>query len=230
MEIQQILMLLIYTFVFSYIFNVRWGVEQTGSKIQFALILYIGLIAHGMIAEVLNAAPNIIFNNSNYVKKVIFPLEILPVVSLGVALFHGLTSFIVLLIALLLTEGTFNWTIIFVPLIITPFLFIILGLALMLSSFGLFLRDIGQLIGVLVVALLFLCPIFYPISSIPDELQTAILINPLSLIVEELRQVVIFGNLPNFMALSIYSLVSFVICWIGFIWFQKTRETFADVL
>ena len=146
-----ILMLTVYTFVFSVVFKARWGLDPNESKTQFAVVLFVGMIVHGLFAEVLNRAPSLILSNVNYVKRVVFPLEILPVITMGAALFHTLISLLVLLSAFVIFNGYLHWTVIFIPLVLLPFIILTLGIAWMLASLGVFVRDIGQTIGIVVL-------------------------------------------------------------------------------
>ena len=228
--INPILMLGVYTFVFSIVFQAKWNVNIEVSKPSFALILFVGLIVHSLLAEVLIRAPSLILTNINYVKKVIFPLEILPVVSLLSALFHALVSLIVLLFVLIILNEEFFWTAFLIPVVLFPLTILILGFAWILASLGVYLRDISQVIGVLTSILLFLAPVFFPLSAIPKEYHPVILANPLTFIIEQAREVLIFGHLPNWIGLGIYFLISITITWLGYFWFQKTRKGFSDVL
>jgi lipopolysaccharide transport system permease protein len=228
--INPVLMLIVYTFVFSIVFKAKWGVGTEESNTSFAVILFVGLIVHGLLAEVLSRAPSLILSNANYVKKVVFPLEILPVISLGAALFHSLVSLGVLLIALLLLNKFLYWTVILIPLVLLPLIILTLGFAWILASLGVYIRDIGQTIGLLITVLLFLSPIFFPLSVIPEKYHLYMMVNPLTLIVIEAREVLILGHQPDWIGLSIYTLVSICIFWSGYAWFQKTRKGFSDVL
>lgn len=225
-----VFMLAVYTFVFSVVFKARWGVGGVESKTQFAVVLFVGMIVHGLLAEVLNRAPGLILSNVNYVKKVVFPLEILPVVSMGAALFHGLVSLGVLLIAFALFNGYLHWTAVFTPLVVLPLVILTLGVAWMLSSLGVFLRDVGQSIGIVTTVMLFLAPVFYPVTALPEEMRPWIMANPLTFIIEQAREVLIWGHLPNWLGLGIYTLAATAVAWAGYAWFQKTRKGFADVL
>lgn len=225
-----VLMLAVYTFVFSVVFKARWGIGGEESKTQFAVVLFVGMIVHGLFAEVLNRAPGLILGNVNYVKKVVFPLEILPIISMGAALFHTLISIGVLLLTFILFNGFLHWTVIFLPIVLLPLIILTLGLAWFLASLGVYLRDVGQTIGVITMILMFLSPVFYPISALPESIQPLIMANPLTFIIEQAREVVIWGRLPNLMGLGFYTLVASGIAWLGYLWFQKTRRGFADVL
>ncbi len=228
--INPVLMLGVYTFVFSVVFQTKWNVDIGSNKPAFALVLFVGMIVHGLLAEVLIRAPNLILTNVNYVKKVIFPLEILPVVSLLSALFHTSVSVIVLLFAsIILNDGLF-WTVLLIPIVLLPLSILILGFAWILASLGVYLRDISQVIGVLTTILLFLAPVFFPLSALPKEYRPVILANPLTFIIEQARKVLIFGHIPNWSGLGIYLLISLAVTWLGYFWFQKTRKGFSDVL
>jgi lipopolysaccharide transport system permease protein len=225
-----VFMLTVYTFVFSVIFKSRWGVGGEENKTQFAVVLFVGMIVHGLFAEVLNRAPALILSNVNYVKKVVFPLEILPVIAMGAALFHSIISLGVLLAAFALFNGYLHWTVVFIPLIVLPLVILTLGLAWMLASLGTFLRDVGQTIGIITMVLMFLAPVFYPVTAVPEEMRPWLTANPLTFIIEQAREVLIWGRVPNWTGLGIYTAVAMAIAWAGYIWFQKTRKGFADVL
>lgn len=226
-----IFMMIVYTFVFSVIFKSRWGTSgEQESKAQFALVLFVGMIVQGIFSEALIRAPTLILGNVNYVKKVIFPLEILPIISMGTILFHSIISLGVLLGALVLFNGKIYWTVIFIPAIITPLIILSIGLTWILSSLGVFVRDVGQTIGIIMTIVMFLSPVFYPVTALPVELQPWLMINPLTFAIEQMREVIIWGNKPNWIGLMTYTTISTAIAWIGFIWFQKTRKGFSDVL
>jgi len=228
--LNPVLMLVVYTFVFSVIFKARWGIGEDESKTQFAVVLFVGMIVHGLLAEVLNRAPSLILGNVNYVKKVVFPLEVLPAISMGAALFHSLISLIVLLVAFVIFNGFLHWTAIFIPLVLLPLVILTLGLAWMLASLGVFIRDIGQSISIITTVMMFLAPVFFPITALPKVYHPIIMANPLTFIIEQSREVLIWGHLPNWIGLGIYTMVAISVAWTGYAWFQKTRKGFADVL
>ena len=226
-----VFMLVVYTFVFSEIFKSRWGgVGGDDSKTQFAVVLFVGMIVLGLFSEVLNRAPGLILSNVNYVKKVVFPIEILPVIAIGAALFHTLISLGVLLAAFMLFNGYLHWTAVFTPLVLLPLIILTSGLAWMLASLGVFLRDVGQTIGIITTVLMFLSPVFYPVTAVPERFRPFIMANPLTFIIEQAREVLIWGHFPNWAGLGAYTVAAVVIAWIGYAWFQKTRKGFADVL
>lgn len=228
--LNPVFMLVVYTVVFSVVFRARWGVGADETKAQFAVVLFVGMIVHGLFAEVLNRAPGIILGNVNYVKKVVFPLEILPAISVGAASFHALVSLLVFLVAFIFFNGFLHWTVIFIPLVLLPLVILSLGLAWIFASLGVFLRDVGQTIGIVTTGMLFLSPVFYPSSAVPSAFRSWLMVNPLTFVIEQARAVLIWGQLPNWTGLVIYTGVAVLVAWIGYAWFQKTRKGFADVL
>lgn len=228
--LNPLLMLVIYTFVFSVVFEARWGLGGEESKADFALILFVGLIAHGLFAECVIRAPTLILSNANYVKKVVFPLEILPWVMLGSALFHSIVSLFVLLLAQVVLKQQIPVTAILFPFVLAPLALGTMGLAWFLSALGVYLRDVNQVAGIFSTVMLFISAVFYPITALPERLQVLQYFNPLAVIIEQSRAVLIFGELPSPGAWSILMGTGLVMAWAGFAWFQKTRKGFADVL
>ncbi len=224
-----LLMLTVYTFVFSGIFKARWTSDST-STTQYALVLFAGLIVFTLFAECLTRAPSLIVGNVNYVKKVAFPLEILPWVSFGAAAFHFLVSLAVWLIVYVLLSGIPPATALLLPLILLPIALLTMGLAWFLAALGVFVRDVAQMVGVLTSALMFLSPIFYPLEVLPENLRPYLFLNPLTLAVVQMREVLILGRLPDWSAYGVYLAVAVVVATLGFAFFQKTRKGFADVL
>lgn len=228
--LNPVFMLAVYTFVFTVAFRARWGLGAEETKIQFALVLFVGLIVHGLFAEVLNRSPSLILGNVNFVKKVVFALEILPAVTMGAALFHSLISLLVLLAAFAFLNGHLYWTTLFIPLVLLPLAVLTLGLAWMLASLGVYIRDVGQTIGVLTTVALFISPVFYSVTALPERFRPWMMANPLTFIIEQAREVLIWGHLPDWAGLGLYTLVATTLAWAGYAWFQKTRKGFADVL
>ena len=226
-----VLMLAVYTFVFSVVFKMRWGgLGAAEGKAQFAIILFVGMIVHALLAEVLNRAPSLILSNPSYVKKVVFPLEILPVVAMGSALFHAFISLLVLVMAMLLTGASISSTALFLPLVLLPLVILVLGGAWFLSSLGVYLRDVGQTIGVITTVMLFLAPVFYPLNNLPEQYRPWLYLNPLTFVIEQARAVLIWHQAPNYSGLVLYWIIAIIVAWGGYLWFQKTRGGFADVL
>jgi lipopolysaccharide transport system permease protein len=228
--INPLLMLTVYTFVFAVVFKARWQTGGEESRADFAIILFAGMIVFGLFAEMVNQAPNQIISNPNYVKKVVFPLEILSWVSLGAVLFHSLVSLVVLLLAQLIIKLSLPWTVVLFPLVLLPLILTSMGAAWFLAALGVYIRDIGHITAVFTTVLLFLSAVFYPVSALPEEYQALLQLNPLVLIIAESRKVLIYGSPPDWSWLGIALLIGFVIASAGFWWFQKTRKGFADVL
>jgi len=226
--ITPLILLGVYTFVFSGLFNSRWS--GSDSTADFAVILFAGLLMYQFFADVVTRAPTLILSNTNFVKKVVFPLEILVPVITGSALFHAFISFLILLAAVFYVQGYIPITVLWTPVIILPFIIMILGFGWALAAFGVYLRDIGQVMGTLTTALLFLAPIFYPPSAIPDWVAPYVNFNPIAVPIEMLRGAAIFGQAPDPLLYSIYSLAAVIICVIGYFSFKMTRKGFADVL
>ena len=227
--LNPVLMLAVYTFVFSVVFKARWG-GGTDSKAEFAIVLFAGMIIHSLFAECVNRAPGLILGNVNFVKKVVFPLEIMPWVTMGSALFHMAVSVMVLLLFYGIVNQSLNWTVVFLPLLLIPFILLIMGLSWFLASIGVFLRDVGQTIGIITTVMMFLSPVFFPVSALPEEYRFLLHLNPLTFMIEQAREVMIWGRLPNWQGLMAYLACSLVVAWAGFFWFQKSRKGFADVL
>ena len=223
--------LIVYTYVFSSIFKAQWN-QNSGSKVEFSLILFPGLIIFNLFSECISKAPSLIFNNSSYVKKIVFPLEVLPWISLYSSLFHFFVGLFVWLIVYIFYYGFPHLTILFLPLALIPFCFFILGISWFLSCAAVYLRDIQQMVGVILSILMFISPIFYPLNSVPEKYRSYFYLNPLAIPIEEMRNFLFFGNIAkiNLIFICEYWLFSGLIAWLGFICFQNVRKGFADVI
>jgi lipopolysaccharide transport system permease protein len=222
-------MLAIYSLVFGKLFNSRWtgpGAEH----FNFAVILFAGLNINSMFSECANRAPMLIVDNTNFVKKIMFPIEALSWSTLGSALFHLLVSTFVLLAFSILVQGGIPWTVVFFPLIVAVFLPFVVGMLWLLASLGVFLRDLKQAIGIVTTALMFLAPIFYPRQLIPLPYRNLLYLNPLTVIVEASQDVLVWGHPPDWGALGFYALAACLFAWFAFNWFERSRKGFADVL
>lgn len=225
-----LLMLAIYTFVFQFVFKSRWTDAGGETTLNFAIILFLGLSIHGVLGEILTKSPQLITSNPNFVKKIVFPLETLSWVTLLSSLFTFLISFCLLLVFIFIELRSVPITALLLPTILFPYLLLLLGVSWGLSALGVYLRDIQQIAGTLSTLLLFLSPIFYSAQALPENLQSLIFLNPLSFVVESARAVLIYGNLPDFEGLAIYSVVSLMVAMSGYLLFSKVRPGFADVL
>ncbi|WP_331351951.1 ABC transporter permease [Cellvibrio sp. UBA7671] len=224
------IMLAIYTFVFQYIFKSRWNDSAGDTTLSFAIVLFLGLSIHGLLAEILTKSPVLITGNPNFVKKIVFPLELLSWITLFGAIFTFLISFGLLLLFILIELRSIPLTALLLPIILLPYLLLLLGLSWILAALGVYLRDIQQITGTLATLMLFLSPIFYSVNILPENMQMLIFINPLSFVVESARAVLIYGKLPDFVGLAIYSFVSMGVAALGYVFFRKVRPGFADVL
>lgn len=224
-----IFMLSIYTFVFSEIFQSRWTAGSS-SKTEFAIVLFAGLIMFNVFAETVTRAPTLIIANTNFVKKVVFPLEILPCVNFVSAMFHMGTSLLVLFVFQFGVTGKMHMTTLLLPFVIMPLAFFCLGVSWFLSALGVYLRDIGQTVGILVTGMMFLSPIFFPLSLIPAAWRQFAQLNPLVFPIEQARNVLIWGLAPDWFLWCMYTTGAAFVAWVGFACFQKTRKGFADVL
>jgi len=227
--INPILMLAVYTWVFSVAFRARWTAEHE-TPIQFATIVFTGMIVHGLLAECVNRAPWAILSNTNYVKKVVFPLETLCWVILCSAAFHATMSLAVLFLFLLLTQQALHWTVLLLPLVLMPLLLLSLGCSWVLASIGVFVRDVAQITSLVTSVLLFLSPVFYPVSAVPEQYRSFLYANPLTLFINQSRDVLLWGRPPNWPVWSCALLASLLVASLGLWWFERTRKGFADVL
>ncbi|MFM0285991.1 ABC transporter permease [Paraburkholderia megapolitana] len=227
-----LLMLSIYTFVFSSVFKSRWGGAgaQTASKGEFAVVLFAGMIMFNLFSECISRAPTLILSHANFVKKIVFPLEVLPCVTLLSALFHLCVSVFILLLAEWFIVGTVPLTALLLPIVLAPLCVLILGISWILAATGVYLRDIGQTIGILITALMFLSPVFFPVSSLPERFRTFVYLNPMTYPIEQSRDVLVWGQSVDWARWGLYSAIAVVVAWLGFAWFQKTRRGFADVI
>jgi lipopolysaccharide transport system permease protein len=228
--VNPLVLLLIYTFVFGVVFKARWG--QTGSQSlgQFALVLFCGLATFNIFSECMYRSSNIIISVPNYVKKVVFPLEILPISVFAAALFHGFVSFSIVLIGNLLLNHAIRWTLILLPLVALPLIFLTLGLSWLLASLGVFIRDINYIVTLVVQVLFFASAILYPMENIPEPYRAVIRFNPLASVIENFRRVILWGGHPNWFGLVLWLFITGAVMVLGYAWFMKTKKAFADVI
>jgi lipopolysaccharide transport system permease protein len=225
-----LLMLAVYTLVFSGVFKARWGTSPEETTADFAVVLFAGMLVHNLFAECVNRAPTLVVSNPNFVKRVVFPLEVLPWVTMGSALFHTGAGLAALLGVLLLGTLPLEPTVLLFPIVLAPFVVLTMGLVWFLAATGVFLRDLSQTIGVATTVLLFLSPVFYASSAIGEPYRTLLRFNPLTFIIEQSREVLIWGRSPHWLGLLAYAGLGLSVAGLGFAWFQKTRRGFADVL
>jgi len=228
--ITPLAMLAVYTFVFSKVFKSRWGGLEQAGPMGFAVNLFAGLIVFNLFSECINRAPRLVVDNPNYVKKVVFPLELLGCVAVGNAGFHAMSSLLILFVFELIAFHRLPITLLWLPLIWLPLILGSLACTWFLSAAGVFLRDIGQLIGVGINMLMFLSPIFFPISALPVKWQHLLMLNPIAQVIEQTRNTVIQGTSPNSTYLFVGILTTLWACELSFRGFQKSKKAFADVL
>lgn len=227
--ITPLLLLVVYSFVFGTIFKSRWaGMDE--SKSDFAIILFIGMLTYNIFADSISRSPWLISGNANYVKKVIFPITILPIVNVLSAVYNFCMGFIAWLLITLIFGGTLHYTIFLLPIILMPVILIALGGSWFFSALGVYFKDVGQFIGVLVMILMFSCPIFYPIKAVPENYQFIFHINPIAMTIEMVRDITISGKIPSaVLYIKIFALSS-LISFLGLLFFKKCRGGFSDVL
>jgi lipopolysaccharide transport system permease protein len=224
------LMVTVFTFVFGEIFNARWAGAKTESHFDFAAALFTGLLVYNLFSECIGKAPALITSNPVYVKKIIFPLETLSIVTGIAALFHFAIAYAVVILLVAASNWTLSWTILFTPIVIAPLIVMITGFTWMLSALGVFIRDIGQIITPALTAMMFLSPIFYPLSSVSPKYSWMYSINPITFTIEQLRDVLLHQKGPDWAGLTMYSAISLTIAYAGFLFFQKIRKGFSDVI
>ena len=225
-----LLSLLVFTFFFGVIFKMRWTGWGNGSLSDLALILFVGMALYNFLAECLGRAPSLILAHQNYVKNVIFPLEMLPAVMVTSALLTlGVTLSVILLLQLTMGTGL-TWTVLLLPVMVLPLILFVLGLSWFLSSLGVFIRDIQQLTVPLVQLMMFMSPVFYPVSALPESVRPWLLFNPLALVIEQTRGIVLFGHSPAWIPYLLCLGASSLVALLGAYWFARTRKGFADVL
>lgn len=225
---QPLFLLTVYTIAFGVILKSRWGFS--GGTTDYALMLFAGLIVFNAFSECLSKSTTLITSNPNFVKKVVFPLELLPIITVATALIHAMIGMVVWFLGYALLYGVPKATAILFPVILVCLVPILLGLGWLLSALGVIVRDIGQLTGMLSHTLLFLTPIFYSIDAVPPLLQNLLLLNPLTFIVEQFRLVLFYGQLPALKGLAVYFLLASLFAWISLALFRRLRPTFADVV
>jgi len=221
-------MLAAYTVVFGIFLKARWA--GTDNSLQFSVVLFAGLIVFSFVAECVNRAPVLVTSQPNFVKKIIFPLDLFPWMAVATALFHAAISVTVWCGFHLVVFGNLPWTIVALPVVFVPLVLIALGLTYLLSAAGVYLRDIAQITSIVVQILMFLSPVFYSTQSIPPEFRPLLELNPLTFLIEQARAVML-GRAPlDWTGLALSSAGALVFAWLSFAWFQHLREGFADVL
>lgn len=228
--VNPLVLLLVYTFLFGVVFKGEWLHRPSGNLAEYALIIFCGISAYNIFGEAVGRASGLVVGVPNYVKRVVFPLEILPVSSLGSALFHGAVSLGLVVLGSLVITGRLAWTLPLLPLVALPLVFLSLGVGWLLASLGVFVRDIGYTVALAVQVLFFATPIFYSFDSVPAPFNALIRLNPLASVVENFRRVILWGELPSWGGWALWTSLSFVVMVLGYAWFMKTKKAFADVI
>ena len=228
--VTPLILLLIYTFAFGAVFRMRWPNMQNDGLAAFAVVLFCSLWSFNIFAECATRAPSLVLAVPNFVKRVVFPLEILAVAALASALFHGAISLLVLLTGVWFVFGSVPWTVLLLPIVAVPLIGMTLGVSWFLASLGVFLRDVGHAVGLVVQVLLFTTPIFFPVEAVPDKYQPLIWLNPLTWIVEDVRRTVLWRQQPDWSSLAWRIPLSLAVMLCGYVWFMKSKRGFADVL
>lgn len=225
-----LLMLAVYTFVFVGVFRAKWpGAEAAGGE-AFALRLFAGLMVFNFFAEVVGRAAVLVLEQPNLVKKVVFPLELLAFVSLGSALFHLGLSSVIFLLGVVAFGGGLALHSLLLPVVVLPLLPLLLGLSWLLSALGVYVRDIGPVVGLSVSLLLFLSPVFYSLQSLSARWQFWMSLNPLTPVIENVRAVVFLQTGPDWSAWWLALLLGVLMAWLGARVFAVLRDGFADVV
>lgn len=226
-----LLMLAVYTLVFGVVFATRWpGRVGEGGIGLFALMLLSGLLLQGLLAEVLTRAPLLVVSQPNYVKKIVFPLEVLAWVSLLSSLFHALAGLALLILVNAVWGTGLAWTQLLLPLVLLPFCVLLMGLNLMIAAFGVFVRDLAQVMGSLVTLTMFLGPIFYPRAAMPESMRPWLALNPITVPLEQARLLLFEGLPADAAALAVYSVAALLVYGVGLWLFTILKKGFADVV
>lgn len=227
--LNPLLSLLMYTFVFGVVFKARWGLQAENTT-DFALVLFAGLIVHGLLAECITRAPYLVVGNPSYVKQVVFPIDILAVVALGASLFHLAISAGLLLLLWGVTHDGIPISALSIPFVLLPLCLIALGLSWFLAATSVFFRDTAQIVNFISAGLLFFSPVFYPADRVPEPFHSLLALNPLTFVIENFRASLTRGGLPDAAGYAVYCAVAVACACVGYGWFQKTRPGFSDVI
>lgn len=228
--LMPLLMLAMYGFVFGIVFRARWPGLAEDDHLGFALNLFIGLLVHGLLSESVGQSATLFQNNSNFVRKMVFPLPVLVAVPLGSSLFHMILGLGLVTIVTLGWGPGLTWHALAAPLILLPYLAMLYGLALGLSALGVYVRDLGQVLSVVVTVTLFTSTVFFPRDAVPGALAPIVNINPISWPVEALRDLILRGQWPPLAGSLHYSLAAVIVLVLGMWIFRALRPGFADVL
>jgi lipopolysaccharide transport system permease protein len=221
-------MIAIYTFIFAGIFGARFG--QNGTAWDYALYLFCALLPWTAFQDSLQVSSNVIVAHANLVKRVVFPLEALPVAQVLAALATQMLGTIVLVAATIIIRGEFHASLVWLPALVLPQFLLMLGASWLVASLGVFLRDTGQVVGLLLVAWMFLTPIIYPEQLVPPRYQAFISANPFTPLVRNYRRIILEGAWPDWTGLAYFTLFALAVFICGYWCFARMRKNFADVI
>lgn len=225
-----LLMLAVYVLVFGEILQVRWPGRHVDSGAVLGANIFAGLVLLGFFSDVVSRAPQLVVSRPNFVKRLAFPLYLLPVVSVGTALMVLLPAVLVLVGFIAATTQTFSVTLMALPLVVLPVALLACGAAWFLSAVGVYMRDVHQVVAPILAALTFLSPVFFPLQAVPPRWRDWLMLNPLAVPVEQMRRICVEGLWPQWNDLAWANVGGLLACWIGLAWFEATREGFADAL
>lgn len=221
----------VYTFVFSFVFEARWQASAHDSGLAgFALILFTGIVTYNVFSETTVNAPYIVTRNANYVTKVVFPLEILPVTLVGAAVVHSFIGLVIIGAARYLLYDSLPASVLYLPLVYLPLIALAVGVAWTLAALGVFLRDVGHMAGVAVHLLFFVTPILYPVTALPAAAQPLMRLNPLATAIEDFRRILLWNQPPDWGWYAVNLVVSVGVMLTGYACFTSLRRAFADVI
>lgn len=228
--LMPLVMLAVYGFVFGAIFRARWPGLAEDDHLGFTLNLFAGLLLHGMMGESVGQSPELLLRNSNFVRKVVFPLPVLVAVPLGSAVVHGLVGLGLLVLVNALFGTGIHPSLVALPVILLPYVVMLYGISLALAALGVYVRDLGQITGVLVMLALFTGAVFFPREMVPPAVAGLVDYNPLTWPVAAVRDAVLLGAWPAPGALLRYGSAALAVLAAGWLVFAKLRRGFADVL
>lgn len=228
--LNPLLTLAVYTVVFGVILKAKFVPAAEAGTEQFALALFCGIIIYNVFSVCASKAPSAIYENPSLVKKVVFPLEILPVAMLAASIVNAGFGLAILIPALLILSPNVSSTIYMFPLVLLPLCALSLGVAWFLASIGVFIRDVGQAIVILLQLLFFVSPVLYPLSAAPGVFQTLLRLNPLTTILEDARRTLMWGQPIEWGWWLAVTIVSLVLMQLGYVWFMKSKRVFADII
>lgn len=223
-----LLLLVVFTFVFDKVLGARWP-QPNDRHVPVVLVMYCGLIVFNIFAEISTAAPRLIPAYQSYVKKIVFPTQVLPIVLVITAFIHATINVLILMLVILIA-GHGHPTLLLTPIVMLPMVFFALGIAWILAATGVFIRDLAHVMPVVAQILMFLCPVFYSARIVPDYMQWFYRINPLSVVIEDFRRVALWGHMPHWESWAITLAISIVVTFVGYAFFFYGKEEFADVL